>query len=172
MPTKVPTQQRLRELFDYDAETGALTWRHRPDMRSQWNVRYAGKVAGSINADGYLVIKIDSRSYFAHRLVWVYLCGDVPDEIDLINGVKADTRIANLRLATSAQNAQNRRMSCSNTSGFKGVSWNKQTAKWRAQLGIGPGRNKHLGRFDTAEEASLVYQAAAREHFGEFARTS
>lgn len=89
--------------------------------------------------------------------------------VDHVNGNGLDNRRGNLRLATASTNGANRGPQRNNTSGFKGVHQNRSTGRWIAQLGVG-GRRLRLGTFDTAIEAALIYDAAAREHFGEFAR--
>ncbi len=94
------------------------------------------------------------------------LVGKGCDHIDM-NGLN-NTR-ANLRLATRAQNAYNRVAQANNTSGLKGISWHKRDKKWRAQITVN-GKNNQLGYFDTPEEAARVYDAAARDLHGEFAR--
>lgn len=94
------------------------------------------------------------------------LAGKGADHIDG-NGLN-NTR-ANLRLATTSQNGCNRGAQANNKSGYKGVAWHKQRKKWRANIRVG-GKQVHLGYFATPEEAALVYNKAAREYFGEFAR--
>jgi hypothetical protein len=84
------------------------------------------------------------------------------------NGDGLDNRRANLRQATPQENARNATRNRKNTSGFKGVCWAKSHSKWRAKIGVN-GRRRHLGYFATAEDAARAYDAAAREHFGEFA---
>ena len=88
--------------------------------------------------------------------------------VDHMNGDGLDNRRANLREATNAQNMANQRLSRRNTSGFKGVTWRKDKCRWQVQVGVA-GRLKHLGYFDSAEEAARAYDAAAREYHGEFA---
>lgn len=87
---------------------------------------------------------------------------------DHINGNGLDNRRANLREATHAENCRNRRKGSRNTSGFIGVSWHTQRGKWRAQIKV-QGRTRSLGMFLDPEDAARAYDAAAREHFGEFA---
>jgi hypothetical protein len=89
--------------------------------------------------------------------------------VDHINGNGLDNRRVNLRAATRSQNAANRGPTRDNTSGFKGVTWNKQARKWRAKVKA-DGMWRHLGYHVTAEAAARAYDAAARELFGEFAR--
>lgn len=85
------------------------------------------------------------------------------------NGNGLDNRRLNLRVADSTQNHANTGLAVHNTSGFKGVSWHVGRGAWRAQIGLG-GRRQHLGYAATPEEAALIYDLAAREHYGEFAR--
>jgi len=87
---------------------------------------------------------------------------------DHINGNGLDNQRSNLRPATNAENMRNRTRYTSNTSGFKGVTWHKQTRKWQAQINIEK-RSRYLGLYDTPETAALAYDAAARQHHGDFA---
>jgi hypothetical protein len=74
----------------------------------------------------------------------------------------------NLRVSTPQQNASNALLTRANTSGFKGVSWNKDREKWRAYIHVNNGRF-HLGYFTDPFEAACAYDMAAVQHFGEFA---
>jgi hypothetical protein len=179
MPIKineVPSQAELHRLFEYNADTGDLIWKVRPvsDFKSQhgcsiFNARDAGEVAGGSNASGYLYIGIGGVNYRAHRLTYAYVHGKCPAdmELDHRNGDKLDNRVENLRLVTRAQNCQNRNKFQSNTSGFKGVSFNKKAGKFRAYI-----HGKHLGLFPTAESAAEAYNAAAIALHGDFAHQS
>jgi hypothetical protein len=73
------------------------------------------------------------------------------------------------RAALPVQNSQNSGAHKNNTSGYKGVSWNKGKKKWESAIRVN-GTRKNLGRFNTKEEAAAAYQAAALELHGEFAR--
>jgi hypothetical protein len=160
------TAQRLRELLHYDPVTGIFHWRIAVARRVK-----VGDIAGSVHRDGYRQIMIDGRRYYAHHLAWLYVHGEwPPSELDHINGVPDDNRIANLRLATPSQNQWNQGNRKNNTSGFKGVGWHRRR-RWRAQIGIN-GRYIHLGYFATPEEAHQTYCAAAKERFGEFTRAA
>ncbi len=153
----------LRELLAYDPETGVFTWRVRASNMPK------GSVAGGLNGHGYILIWVRGRKYGAHRLGWLYTFGEwPPHEIDHINGARDDNRLANLRLATRAQNEANTRRSSRNTSGVKGVSWHKRTSTWRAHIVVN-GKQKHLGHFTSINAAAAAYQTAAATHFGEFA---
>lgn len=146
--------ETIRELFEYEPSTGILTWREkRQGCRT-------GGMAGTVRKDGRIAIMIDGRFYKAHRLVWAHAHGVWPaDQIDHINGCPADNRIANLREATAAQNAQNRSKKSSNKSGFLGVSWSKTMRKWQASIEVN-GKGHHLGYSDTPQQASLAYAEA------------
>ena len=110
----------------------------------------------------------------AGKKVCVYLHRVIMDaptgvDIDHINGDTLDNRRANLRMASHGENIRNSKKPQNNTSGFKGVYWHKQAKKWLAQIKC-EAKHHYLGLFDTAEEASLVYETAARKLFGEFYR--
>lgn len=138
-------------------------------MRPRKNTK-AGSSAGSVKPNGYLRIVFDGRGYLGHRLVWFFVHGVWPDkQIDHINGERSDNRIANLRLATCTQNLGNARKPSHNTSGLKGVSWNKATKKWLTQIQV-YGKATCLGFFADASEAHEAYRSAAIARFGEFAR--
>jgi hypothetical protein len=89
-------------------------------------------------------------------------------EVDHRNGNGLDNRRSNLRLATTSQNQGNQRLSRANTSGFKGVHWDKHRAKWKASI-AGDNNDKHLGHFTDPSEAAHAYDSAARLRFGRFA---
>jgi hypothetical protein len=90
------------------------------------------------------------------------------ERTDHRNGNGLDNRRINLREATAGENNQNRRQRSDNTSGFKGVHWDKRSSKWRAQVNAN-GKAHRLGHYLTAAEAARAYDAAARELHGEFA---
>lgn len=159
------TVDRLRELLDYDPETGVFVWRVDKGRSKK------GKAAGYIDRRGYRKITIDGAVYAAHRLAWFYVHGEWPGELDHINLNKVDNRIDNLREATRTQNYANRPALRISASGVKGVSWHKKTGKWVAQISASH-RKYHLGLFETKGEAAKAYEEAARRHFGEFARVA
>ncbi len=149
---------RLRTVLDYDQETGVFRWRcDRPGVR-------AG-VAGGVAVHGYWRLKVDGRFWYAHRLAWFYVYGEIPDrEIDHIDGNRANNAIANLRAASTRQNQQNK-IARLPSSGFRGVR--KQCNKWCAKIRI-DGKYTHIGSYDTPEAASAAYEEAAAKHHGEF----
>ena len=153
------TQERVRELFDYDPETGDLIRRHATKGYD------AGRRISRRNDRGYLVTTVETKTYRVHHLVWLWHTGELPREVDHINRVKHDNRIENLRTCDHRPNCGN---SSERRPGYKGVSYCKATGRWKAQIGVNY-KNRHLGRYDTPEEAALAYNDAAVEEFGEFA---
>jgi hypothetical protein len=152
------TQERLKQLLDYDPLTGEFSWRVAGGKRV-----HIGDTAGHINQKGYIVIGIDWRVHMAHRLAWLYVYGCFPSKyIDHLNGVNTDNRIANLRDVSTQTNNQNRRKAfkSNKASGVLGVYKNK--GKWRAMIGHN-GKAISVGNFHTIEEASDAYIAAKRK---------
>lgn len=158
------TQELVKEHLDYDPLTGIFLWK-KPTNR---NV-IKGVVAGATDGLGYRTIAILGKRYMAHRLAWIYVHGTLPKQIDHINMVRDDNRIANLRPATNAENNWNRKVQSNNRSGYKGVTYHKQTKKFHAKI-CANGIKKSLGYYGTAEEAHQAYVKASGELHGQFAR--
>lgn len=159
MPKKPPTAERVRELLEYDPETGKFYHRRRE--------------AGCVTST-YIKISIDNVPYPAHRLAWLYVYGEwPPDFVDHINLDKRDNKLSNLRLADKSQNCANRTVQKNSSSGLKGAFKHKAGQRygkpWQSQILV-RGKNIFLGHFATAEEAHQAYSDAAEKHFGTFAR--
>lgn len=146
---------RVRELLDYDPETGVFTRKV-----TQGNAK-AGATAGYLDkSNGYVTISIDGKKCYAHRLAWLYVYGTWPEaEIDHMNRQRSCNRIGNLRAATHRQNLQNTTQPSNNTSGCKGVSLIKRTGKWEAFIKT-YGKKRHLGVFTTFAEAAAARRTA------------
>lgn len=157
------TQKYLQEILHYNPDTGAFKW-----AKTRKRVRI-GDTAGHIHARGYIHICILSRRYMAHRLAWFYVHGKWPqDEIDHINGVRDDNRIANLREANHVDNQRNRPIPKNNTSGIKGVWWDKKTNKWCAAVRVN-GKRRYIGYFTDIAEAEQETIKFREQYHGEFA---
>jgi len=119
-----------------------------------------------LNQDGYACA--GHQNLRLHRLLL-----DAPPglQVDHIDGDPTNNRRSNLRLCTHAENGKNQRRPSTNSSGFKGVSWHKRDKRWYARIMINR-KNKHLGCFDTPEDAKAAYDVAAERLFGEFRRAS
>jgi len=153
------TQARLQEVLDYDPETGVFTWK--VSSRKGW----VGKVAGHIQDDGYIRIRIDGVLYRASRLAWLYIHGAMPlNDVDHRNLNTEDNAILNLRDVTNSGNQQNQvKARVDNIStGLLGASLNRRTGKYRASISIHK-KITHLGSFDTASEAHAAYVIAKRK---------
>lgn len=140
-----------------DAEDAPSILRHRWALngsgRGAWRSRQKGEPASP-------------RHILMHREIMGLASSD-EGEVDHINGNGLDNRRANLRPASRSQNAANRGMDPRNESGFRGVTWHR--GKWRACI-TAQGRAIHLGYFTDTTAAAMAYDAAARLHFGPYAR--
>lgn len=159
-----PTVEQLREMLHYNPETGILTWRKKRNHKSVQ--------AGCLNKNGYRYVVINKQRHQEHRVAWAIQYGEWPkDCIDHENMVRSDNRLANLREATVTENNRNRGPQSNNTTGFKGVTRDKNTGRYQARIRDNK-KTFHLGCFDTAKEASEAYVSAAAIHHGTFGRTT
>ena len=156
------TVDRLKQLLSYDPLTGAFVWLVSSSRTA------AGTVAGSPDDAGYLRIGVDGVRYRAHRLAFLYMTGEWPeDQVDHINGVRTDNRWVNLRDVSDGVNKQNRQgPTAANTSGYLGVSYwgNRRGQKKHVAQLVLAGKRIHCSYHRTPEEAHTAYLAAKREH--------
>lgn len=155
------TQKRLKEVFEY--VDGYFV------CKIQRSILQVGDIVGTQRKDGYVEICVDKKIYLAHRLVFMFFNGYFPKEIDHINNIRNDNRIENLREVTHTQNQWNHALRKNNTSGYKGVCFNKKNNKWRAQIRH-DSKKIYLGMFETPQEAYEAYCNAAITFRKEFAR--
>jgi len=145
------TQENLRALLKYNKESGRFTWLVDKCYNAQ-----IGATAGCERKDGYRQIMIDGKAYLEHRLAFLYVNGYFPEhDIDHKSGVRDDNRWGKIRGASRSCNAQNTKIRSTNKSGFPGVSLDKRTNKWIAQITIN-GNNMYLGAYKTGLEAALA----------------
>lgn len=181
MPIPVLT---LREALEYRPLSGRLFWKERPiwhfknderwpaqDCMKRWNTSYAGSEAFCQKGkNGYLYGTIDNSHLLSHRVIMAMQLGYWPKEtVDHINGDRTDNRLENLRLATRSQQSRNTSSAKGGTSQYLGVSWRANRSKWRSVIFV-DGKQKSLGSFSDEVEAARAYDAAARQHFGKYAR--
>lgn len=175
----LPSQDVLRQLLDYNPASGVLTWRHRDvewfepsatrsaaHICALWNVRYAGKTALSCTSvggerGGYKEGNLLGQSAKAHRVIWKWMTGQDPAQIDHINGARQDNRWVNLRNVAWAENAKNHKRRKDNTTGVVGIYWydyGRKSGKWLAKVG-----GRYVGYFDTFDAAVAARKQAERE---------
>lgn len=156
------TLERLRELLEYNPATGDFTWK-----AARENSVRSGRVAGWVSVKGYKIVEIDRKQFPAHRLAWFYVHGGFPSgQVDHINGLRTDNRLANLRIVSNSVNQQNKRRARSDSkTGILGVHLHRP-GKWQAKINVG-GRKKSLGMFDSPTAAEAAYlDAKRRMHAG------
>lgn len=159
---------RLSELLDY-SDDGTLLWRVRErewfvssKAQATWNGRYPGTPAlHKIGNHGYRCGTICSVGFLAHRVVWAMHNGVWPDECDHRDGVRSHNRIENLRDTDKSGNQRNAGLRADNTSGRVGVYRRADSGRWGACIGVDSGI-KHLGTFETREEAVTARETAER----------
>ena len=159
MATANLTAARLREVLSYDSEAGEFRW-----IRGRRGVGI-GSLAGCVSGAGYVYVSVDGKKYLAHRLAWLYVHGAWPlNDIDHINCIRTDNRLANLRDVERHVNNQNRSgvRSDNKASRATGVSWHIHSRKWRSRIWL-QGKEYRLGLFDTIDEAKACYLAAKRQ---------
>jgi hypothetical protein len=157
------TQLELQSILNYDLQTGIFTRKIKRNFKQK-----IGEVCGTYHPDGYIYIQLNNKKYKAHRLAWLYIYGYFPKNmIDHINNIQSDNRICNLREATNSQNQYNAKVRKDNTSGIKGVSWNKNAKKWQVNLNIN-GKTKYFGIYKTKELAESVIKTVRNKYHKQF----
>ena len=145
--------QHLKELLNYDPETGIFTW-----TKFRGN-RYTGKVAGSVRPSGHIVMSINWKQYSAARLAWLYMTKRNPKtNVRHINGIEGDNRWSNLE-TRSVKVKEPVELWSTNTTGVRGVSWNQRDQRYVASISI-KGIKHRLGNFKTLTQAAAVRKAA------------
>lgn len=178
----LPSQEYLQECFDYDSDTGVLTWKERPlshfsnfHRGRNWNSHWAGKPAGHNikRKDGYTqnVVHVNGELHGKARVIYKLVYNLQPDTVDHRDTNSSNNRLDNLRNSTTSQNAMNKNKRSDSKSGYKGVCviTARKNKKYKATICV-KGHVQHLGFFDTAEEVYKVYVEHAEKLHGEFFR--
>jgi len=173
---KAPSHQYLRDVFEY--ENGSLYWKKDDHQRKQWNAQHAGKRAGyREKLTGYESVCIapndrngldKARPFQLHRLIFCWHHGYYPEQVDHIDGNRADSRIENLRAAIPYQNAANHGPYSTNKTGCIGVR-KRGNGKYEARVSFARKRH-HVGSFATIEDARQALAIAKKAIRGEWQR--
>ncbi len=155
------TQSILIDNFDY--KNGQMFWK-KSAGRCKKN-----SIAGSLGSHGYWQIRFQNKMYLAHRLIYLYVNGQMPKQIDHIDGNKTNNCVENLRQCNQSENRMNAACSSLNKIGIKGVSWSVPHKMWRVQVKKYK-KNVYDKFFDDLELAELVAVEARNKHHGFFAR--
>jgi hypothetical protein len=139
------TQEYLKENFVYKNDTLYRIIKYTNSLR----------LAGSKNSRGYYNVGIKNKTFLLHRLVFLYHHGYMPQFIDHIDGDKSNNKIENLRESTISQNSCNVKITKRNTSGIKGVSFNKKSGKWHSRCYY-RGKRYDLGLHDDINDAEIA----------------
>ena len=170
---KTPYSELLRELLDYNPETGQLFWRprkrylfkHERDYTG-FNSTWAGQPAlNSVSNKGYLVGTLLNKTLSSHQAIWCLVYGDFPPKgyvIDHINGQPTDNRISNLRCVTHQGNSKNKKLGSNNNTGQIGVTWDRQAKKWKVSVAKEK-KLKFVGRFLDFNEACAARKQAEKD---------
>jgi len=163
MAVAILTQERLHATIDYNPDTGIFTRKIRTAQCHRIGDRADFVVTGG-GLKGYHRVALDSSRHLAHRLAWFYVYGIWPnEEIDHIDGNRANNRISNLRDVSSRVNLENMiRPRIGNKSGFLGVLYHPETGKWRARIQVNK-KSVHIGLYETPELAYAAYVLKKRE---------
>lgn len=151
------TKRRALEVFDYTPSTGSLQWKVTLNSRAP-----AGSEAGCLRKDGYKQVRLDGEAILVHRLIHLMQTGRMPEEVDHRNRKRCDNRWKNLRPASSSANNHNKGSYSTNTSGCKGVSWDKSIGKWIARVWIEK-KLIYLGSFLDKDKAVRARQRANKQ---------
>lgn len=150
------TQERLKELFDY--QDGALI--RRKDGRS---------AVIAMGAKRYARVSVDGKAQALHRMIYLWHHGILPKTLDHIDGNRANNKIENLREATQQQNCLNRKHHTNSKSPYKNVYWSEAANKWAVMVSVNKQRT-YLGVYEDIELADLVAMEARDKFHGQFAR--
>ena len=161
------TQEFLKECLHYNELLGHFIWKVRPlyhfknkHGQNYFNARFAGEVAGGLDEKGYVRVRISDFRFKVHRLVFLYLFGEVPEYVDHINGIKDDNRLLNLRGASNKDN-------CRNIQVKPMTNIQERYGKFRVKMSLGSG-DIYFGTHESLELAQLVRDETRLKYFGEF----
>lgn len=154
--------KRFNDAFEY--RDGKLYWK----INTNKSKNLIGKEAGCKSSGEYGVVNLDSKAYSVHKVIYCMFHAEMPVVVDHINGIYGDHRIENLRAADHTTNNYNKGFQKNNTSGVKGLTWNKQAKLWQACVSY-KGKNRFLGYFKDKEDGAEFVALARDMLHGSFA---
>lgn len=164
------TLEIAKALFRYDPESGLLTWNFSSAQIKEGHEAGTNTTSSQSKTE-YRGIKLFGATYKVHRIIWLMQTGEWPKgDVDHIDGNGLNNKWENLRDVTHSQNLMNAAVRSDSTTGYKGVSYDKQRCKWYAYINI-DGKRKMLGRHGSLQEAVNARAIAERNLFGEYAKT-
>lgn len=140
-------QELIRKFYSYNPDSGEFT--HRLPLHEARE----GDVPGYIGNHGYIACSVGGTEYLVHRLIWLYMEGNLPEMVDHINHNKLDNRWCNLREVNNTENTKNCSVSKNSVTRVNGVSFMESKGKYRAYLMVNR-KHIHIGLYDTVEEAA------------------
>ncbi len=144
----------LQSILLYNPETGAFFWR-----KKRLGILKTRR-AGSFYSNGYRRICIDYTVYLEHRLAFLYMTGEFPENhVDHIDGNRANNKWVNLREATPVINGKNQKMAVNNVSGITGVRWKENDLRWVAYIQSNK-KQIFLGCFENLFDAACARKSA------------
>jgi hypothetical protein len=166
---RLPDIETITSILSLDFKTGVLFWNFRKENGSKavkaWNTRYAGRPAGNAQERGYLSIRINNKSYLAHRIVYLIATGIDPIgfDIDHIDGSTLNNSPSNLRMVSHSENLFNRKgASASSSTGVRNVYQSKTRNGFFAHF-IKDGEKHWVGSFKDVLSAQLAVNSAVKK---------
>lgn len=163
------------QMLEYCPNTGNLYWKK---VNPHYKVKIedvAGCIAKSAGKGKtpryYIRVVYKKTPLLGHRLCWLIHYGYLTEMIDHVDGSPVNNKLVNLRSCTNQENGFNRGKNKNNSSGYKGVSYNKDRKKFQAKIHIN-GKGISLGYFNDAKDAHNAYIEASKKHHGVFFRSS
>jgi hypothetical protein len=154
--------------IDHDYVLSAFDYQDGNLIRKIGRAGEVGQVAGCFHkGSGYIHVKIKAKAYKAHRLVFLYHHGYMPECVDHIDGDKTNNKIENLRAATKEENCRNQKVRSTNKSGYKGVKWVEHCKKWQVEV-CKNYKQLRFGMYEDLELAGLVAIEATELIHGRF----
>lgn len=155
--------EEVRKRLRYEPETGKFY-----SKVHNSNVKIGQEMKGVVDNKGYIRIGVGGKIYKAHRLAFICMEQNLPEQVDHKNRVKTDNRWSNLRAANQSKNQWNTKERSTSTSGYKNVYWRSQRNKWVVFVRAGEGKSVYIGTYSDVEEANIAATNARIKYQGEF----